>query len=244
MRDFLKKYPEQAVRVVVVFVAFGLLVLLIRQFIIPRELKDTVLQKITATEREAARGIVYAGAQICTDCHADINVAKKSGYHRDLACESCHSAAQKHVENPTEVKPLSPRKRDYCSFCHTYNSTRPTGFPQINPVTHNPLKPCITCHNAHNPKPPRTPTSCGACHANIERTKVASQHALLACSVCHKAPEKHKTAPRSFIPTKPETREFCGTCHGKETKKEGVPTIDMAVHGEKYVCWQCHNQHM
>jgi len=23
-----------------------------------------------------------------------------------------------------------------------------------------------------------------------------------------------------------------------------VPTVDMATHGEKYVCWQCHYPHM
>ena len=244
MRDFFKKIPEQALRILTLFIVLTAVLFVVRQFIIPPELKDTDLQKISSMEREAAREVKYAGTHICGECHEKEKNIKKSGYHRDLSCESCHSAAQKHTENPTEVKPSSPRKRDYCSYCHTYNSSRPTGFPQINPHTHNPMRPCITCHNPHNPVPPKVPGSCAACHAHIERTKVASYHALLECTVCHTTPEKHKTTPRVVSPTKPDKREFCGKCHDKSTRIKGVPTVDMATHGEKYVCWQCHYPHM
>ena len=244
MRDFYKKLPEQAVRIITLFIVLALVLFIVRQFIIPPELKEPALQKSSSMEREAAKEIKYAGAQICGECHEKESKTKKGGYHRDLACESCHSAAQKHVENPMDSKPSSPKKRDYCSFCHNYNSSRPTGFPQINPVTHNPMKPCIACHNPHNPTPPITPRSCSACHAQIERTKVASYHALLECTVCHATPEKHKTAPRLVKPTKPDNREFCGKCHNKGSKIKGTPTVDIATHGEKYVCWQCHYPHM
>ena len=265
MRDFFKKLPEQAVRVVVVFLVLVTGVLAVRQFIIPPEMKEPALQKSSSMEREVAREIKYAGAQVCDQCHEKEPQLKKIGYHRDLACESCHGAAQKHVENSTDVKPTSPKKRDYCSYCHRYNSSRPTGFPQINPDTHNPRKPCITCHNPHNPKPPTTPRSCSACHAQIERAKAASYHALIGCEACHTAPEQHKISPRTVIPTKPDKREFCGKCHDKEARSKdkdkgkakekgkdkgkdkgvpaGVPAVDMATHGEKYVCWQCHYPH-
>ena len=243
MKDFFKKLPEQAVRVVVLFLVLAAGVFVIRQFIIPPEMKDTVLQKRSSTEREAAKEIRYAGAEVCVQCHEKEPEIKKTGYHRDLACESCHGAAQKHVENPTDVKPTSPKKRDYCSYCHKYNSSRPTGFPQINLDTHNPRKPCIACHDPHNPKPPTTPRSCNACHAQIERAKAASYHALIECTVCHTTPEKHKNSPRTVIPTKPDKREFCGKCHDKGSPGKGVPTVDMATHGEKYVCWQCHYPH-
>ena len=153
---FLHKLPEQAVRVVVVFVVLAAVLFVVRQFIIPPEMKEMTLIQAATMEREADKEIKYAGAAICAQCHEKQQEMKKTGYHRDLACESCHGAAQKHVDNPTEVKPTSPRKRDYCVYCHTYNSSRPTGFPQINPDTHNPRKPCITCHNPHNPKPPQT----------------------------------------------------------------------------------------
>lgn len=244
MKDFFKKIPEQAVRIIVLFAVLALVLLVVRQFILPLELKDPALQKNSAMEREAAKEVKYAGAQSCGQCHEKEPEMKKSGYHRDLSCESCHGAAQKHVDNPTDVKPTSPKKRDYCSYCHNYNSSRPTGFPQINPDMHNPRKPCITCHNPHNPKPPKTPRSCSACHAQIERTKATSYHALIECTVCHSTPEKHKTSPRTVTPTKPDKREFCGKCHAKDSGGKGMPTVDMATHGEKYVCWQCHYPHM
>ena len=244
MKGFLNKLPEQAIRVIVVFLVLAAVVFVIRQFIIPPEMKEPTLQKLSSMEREADKEVKYAGAQACGPCHEKQHDIKKTGYHRDLSCESCHGAAQKHADNPTDVKPTSPQKRDYCSYCHTYNSSRPTGFPQINPDTHNPRKPCITCHDPHNPKPPQTPRSCTACHAQIERTKAASYHALLGCTVCHSTPEKHKLSPRTVTPTKPDTREFCGKCHDKASPGKGVPAVDMNAHGEKYVCWQCHYPHM
>ncbi len=241
---FLHKLPEQAVRIVVVFIVLAAVLLVVRQFIIPPEMKDMTLIRAATMERESDKEIKYAGAAACTQCHEKQQEMKKAGYHRDLSCESCHGAAQKHVDNPTEIKPTSPRKRDYCVYCHSYNSSRPTGFPQINPEMHNPRKPCITCHNPHNPKPSQTPRSCAACHAQIERTKAVSYHAQLACTVCHTVPEKHKTEPRVVTPTKPDKREFCGKCHAEGAGAKGVPTVDMATHGEKYVCWQCHYPHM
>jgi hypothetical protein len=244
MKGFLNKLPEQAVRVIVVFLVLAAGMFIVRQFIIPPEMKEMDLIHTATMEREANKEIKYAGAAICSQCHEKQQETKQTGYHRDLACESCHGAAQKHVDNPAEVKPTSPKKRDYCGYCHTYNASRPTGFPQINPDTHNPRKPCIACHNPHNPKPPQTPRSCAACHAQIERTKAASYHALLACTVCHSTPEKHKTEPRAVTPTKPDKREFCGKCHAKDAGGKGVPTVDMATHGEKYICWQCHYPHM
>jgi ribosomal protein S27AE len=47
-------------------------------------------------------------------------------------------------------------------------------------------------------------------------------------------------------PSKPQTREFCGKCHGKDATDKlakNAPKIDLAEHGEKYVCWQCHYPH-
>ncbi len=241
---FLQKLPEQALRILVVFVILATGMLLVRQFVIPADMKDMTLIQTATMEREADKEAKYAGAAVCVQCHEKQQEIKRGGYHRDLSCESCHDAAQKHADSPTEVKPVSPRKRDYCVYCHSYNASRPTGFPQINPDTHNPRKPCITCHNPHNPKPTQPPRSCAACHAQIERTKAASYHAQLACTVCHTTPEKHKTEPRTVTPTKPDKREFCGKCHSEGKGAKGVPTVDMATHGEKYVCWQCHYPHM
>jgi ribosomal protein S27AE len=56
------------------------------------------------------------------------------------------------------------------------------------------------------------------------------------------------TAPgcgtRAFLPKKPTSREFCGTCHSKEAKSpREIPRIDLTTHGGRYLCWQCHYPH-
>ncbi len=126
-----------------------------------------------------------------------------------------------------------------------YLPSRPTGFPQIVADTHNPRTPCFECHEPHDPKPPETPQNCSACHATIARTKLVSHHANVDCIVCHETSEGHKIDPRDFIPPKPTTRAFCGSCHGEDADSSPrIPRVDMDSHGTGYVCWQCHYPHL
>jgi DnaJ-class molecular chaperone len=134
--------------------------------------------------------------------------------------------------------------REFCVRCHAYSPSRPTGFPQINPATHNPLKACTLCHNPHDPKPPHAPQECQACHGEIARTKALSPHVQLECTTCHTVPAEHKVEPRIVRATIPADREFCGRCHGMDAPVKGTPKIDILMHGEKYLCWQCHYPHM
>ncbi len=69
MKEFLKKLPEQAVRVIVVFVVLAAGMLVVRQFIIPPEMKEMPLIHTATMEREANKEIKYAGAAICSQCH-------------------------------------------------------------------------------------------------------------------------------------------------------------------------------
>ncbi len=243
MRSFIKRLPEQVKRlfVVIAVIVGGTLFL---YYLLPLSLRDRGFQRKSAIERVKSKGIKYAGSGVCADCHADEYSLKKTGYHNNLSCETCHGPANEHAKDPSATKPFLPSKREFCARCHTYNPSRPTGFPQINPAVHNPLKPCMTCHNPHYPKPPETPHQCAACHAEIARTKAVSPHVLLGCTVCHNAPEKHKISPRLIKPTIPSKREFCGQCHSKTSKVKGTPKIDILTHGEKYLCWQCHYPHM
>jgi hypothetical protein len=142
------------------------------------------------------------------------------------------------------VKPFAPRDRKFCPVCHAFDAARPTGFPQINPIAHNPLQACITCHRPHDPVPPETPRECSACHGQIERTKAVSAHALLPCTTCHQTSARHRENPRSVRPTKPETRDFCGRCHGASSSDPRAPRIDLAAHHPPYPCWQCHYPHL
>ena len=242
MKNFLQKIPDQVLRIFIVFLVFVGGFISVRAFL-PPAIKDPAIYVRSTIERETAKEIRHAGSAACADCHEEFNL-KKTGYHKNLSCETCHGPAKAHTENPSEVKPEVPSKREFCAHCHMYDPSRPTGFPQINPVVHNPMKPCITCHNPHDPKPPTTPEQCQACHAEIARTKAVSPHVLLECTTCHDVPEQHKITPRAVKSTIPAEREFCGKCHSQESGVKGTPKIEMSTHGEKYLCWQCHYPHM
>jgi hypothetical protein len=242
MRAPFSKIPDALIRVLVVFAAVIGVALLVRA-LLPPAMKDKRAFVASTVEREMAKPVRYAGSGACADCHEEATI-KRGGYHRTVACETCHGAAQTHAENPGDVKPTMPRLREFCVRCHAYNPSRPTGFPQINPAAHNPLKPCIACHNPHDPKPPKVPSECGACHAEIERTKSFSPHVQLECTSCHNVPLEHRVTPRVVLASIPSEREFCGKCHGKDSKVVETPKVDLATHGEKYLCWQCHYPHM
>ena len=243
----MNKIPDSIIRIAICFAALLVLVIIARVIIIPVELTDSDIYLASAIEREMAHELSYAGSETCTDCHDEYFEMKAEGHHKKLSCEVCHGAGLEHTMEPDEFTPSAPRDRKFCPVCHTYNPSRPTGFPQINPYAHNPLSPCISCHNPHDPTPPETPSECSACHANIARTLAVSPHVRLECVTCHVTPEKHKSQPRSFRPEKPENREFCAQCHAKGSESLNAPKIDVATHGnngEKYLCWQCHYPHL
>lgn len=235
---------QQITRLLIVFGLFIIALVAARYYLVPKTFGELGHYRAAAIDDAVSQKVHYAGREACGLCHDDIYKALTTHRHKGLACEVCHGPAAAHVESPGDVKPQAPRDRGYCPLCHGYNASRPTGFPQIDPVTHNPMKPCYSCHNPHEPEPPRTPEECGACHGEIARTKALSHHALLPCTRCHEASQQHKIDPRSSLPTKPNTREFCGGCHAMDANSPPeIPRIDMASHGERYMCWQCHYPH-
>ena len=236
--------PEQVRRLGIVFAILVVVTVVLRFGVIPASYFSPAQHKASTVEREIAKPIRFAGTATCRSCHEEHYEIKYGGKHRGLACETCHGPSVGHAENPGDVKPYAPRDRKFRPVCHAYDPSRPTGFPQINPTTHNPLVACITCHQPHEPEPPEVPRECGACHGQIARTKALSSHARLACTTCHVVDERHKTAPRAALPTKPETREFCGQCHAGGTAESAVPQVDLASHGGSYRCWDCHYPHL
>jgi hypothetical protein len=242
MLKFWGKLPDPFVRIAILFIVVVGGFLAARTFL-PSSFTNQPQHVLATIKRETERPVKYAGSIPCADCHEEATL-KRTGYHRNLACETCHGAAKSHAEDPASSKPVAPRQRDFCVLCHQYDASRPTGFPQINPVAHNPMKPCVSCHNPHDPKPPSTPQECQACHAQIARTKAISPHALLECTTCHTVQPDHKVSPRTSQASVPDRREFCGKCHGKASKEVGMPKVDLAAHWEKYLCWQCHYPHM
>lgn len=254
--------PQQVVRLGILFAVAAAVLVGARGFLVPETFGRYGHYRAAAADSISARPIKFTGREVCAACHGDINQKRLAGNHRGVGCEVCHGPGAEHVADPGSVKPPAPRDRGFCPLCHEYNPSRPTGFPQIDPVVHNPLLPCINCHNPHAPVPPRTPEECSACHGQIAHQKAVSRHVDLPCTTCHGVPEQHKISPRAVRPTKPTERTLCGRCHAPDatpprdlvarrriSTPEGValaraiPRVDMDEHGGRFLCWQCHYPH-
>ncbi len=238
------KIPDQVARLAVLFCLAGAVLLVVRHQFVPKTFGQLGHYRAAAVDDVAGQKIQFAGMQVCVECHTDEAEAKSKSFHRGLSCEVCHGPAAAHASAPDSVKPEIPRDRATCLHCHSYLPSRPTGFPQIIERAHNPMKACVSCHNPHDPTPPEIPDGCSACHATIARTKAVSNHAGLDCETCHETPPDHKLNPRAFTPKKPTTREFCGKCHAQDAAAAPeIPRVDLATHGNRYLCWQCHYPH-
>lgn len=236
--------PQQISRLAIVFTVLVGGLVLARFFLVPATFGELGHYRSAAIDTVVAQPIRYAGHQVCVECHEDITEMKEVSLHSNVACEVCHGAAAAHVEDFEKYLPPAPRERGYCPLCHGYNPSRPTGFPQIDPIAHNPVKPCIACHDPHQPVTPHVPEECSACHGEIARTKAISHHASLPCVQCHETEEEHKVSPRLVRPGKPRTRGVCGGCHAKDSDApREIPRVDLGTHGDTTVCWQCHYPH-
>lgn len=236
--------PDQLIRVGIVFVILIAALIGARATFVPATFGEKGHYRLAAVDSVAAGPIRHAGIAACVECHSDVGDIKAASYHRGLSCEVCHGAAAAHAGDPESQKPVIPRDRRACLYCHEYLPSRPTGFPQVIERMHNPTEACVSCHNPHDPTPPEKPGACAACHATIARSKAVSRHASLACETCHEVVPDHYTNPRAFLPKKPTTREFCGGCHSEgASSSPAIPRVDMTTHGNRLLCWQCHYPH-
>lgn len=246
MINYWKKIPEQVKRLSVLLLILIITFIFVQSTLVPTDFGEYGHYRGSALNEIASQELKYAGQLACNECHDDVMETKNFGYHKNISCEVCHGPAANHIEDPDLFQPDAPRDRNYCPICHEYIPSRPTGFPQIVSASHNPVKPCITCHDPHDPKPPSgNSIGCEACHTEISRTKMLSYHAYVECTQCHETPDNHEINPRSYLPSKPSERSFCGRCHGLDAESEkGIPRIDLETHEKRYVCWQCHYPHL
>lgn len=235
---------HQAVPLAILFALAVAALVFARQLLVPDTFGKYGHYRGAAEQENMEREIAYAGSNSCADCHDEIADLKHDSNHRTVACEVCHGPAAPHIEDPEEFIPVAPRGRGYCPLCHGYNASRPTGFPQILAEYHNPGKPCMSCHSPHDPVLPRAPEECSACHRQISSQKMVSHHALLSCMECHEVPDDHWTNPRIILALKPNSKATCGKCHATDaTSSKDIPRVDMELHGERYLCWECHYPH-
>jgi hypothetical protein len=236
--------PQQLYPLGILFIIAITALIIVRQLLVPPTFGEYGHYRAQAIEDNLTQPISYAGYYSCNECHDDLMEKKNASHHQGVACEVCHGPAAKHIEDPSEYLPDAPRDRGFCPLCHGFDPARPSGFPQIIPALHNPGRSCIFCHDPHEPEPPHAPEECSACHRKISNQKSVSHHATLACTVCHDVTDDHLVNPRLSRAQKPTERTLCGQCHSRDADKmKGVPRIDMAVHGERYQCWDCHYPH-
>jgi len=236
--------PRQIIPLIVLFALVIAAFVAARQIFVPASFGKLGFYRADALKEASELEIKYAGAEVCSDCHYEISDLKAGSFHRKVSCEACHGPSADHVDSPDENLPFVPKGREFCPVCHGYIPSRPSGFPQILPEQHNPGKACMTCHNPHNPTPPHTPEECSACHRSIANQKLVSHHTTLPCTQCHNVPKGHRDNPRLIRAEKPVSRETCAACHAKDAKSPlEIPRIDIATHGERRLCWDCHYPH-
>jgi hypothetical protein len=238
------KFPQQVISLAIIFAIFITALIVARIILIPKSFGKYGHYRADSVDEIMALPINYAGSDACYDCHDDIVDTKKTSNHKGVGCEVCHGPAAKHVDAPDEFTPDAPRERGQCPLCHGFNTSRPTGFPQIITEQHNPGKPCMNCHEPHNPVLPHSPEECSACHREIANKTKVSHHSTLDCETCHEVAKNHTTSPRLAVAKKPTGRDFCGECHDEgASSPRSVPKIDLSEHNERYLCWDCHYPH-
>jgi hypothetical protein len=87
--------------------------------------------------------------------------------------------------------------------------------------------------------------ACLDCHQDIEDLKAKDVHGRIHCETCHGPGQKHVLSGESSDILKPDSREFCGNCHGKNAaKKPGtIVQVQLSEHNTDKKCIECHNPH-
>lgn len=237
-------FPSQLIPVAILFGVAVIGLVVFQQLMIPESFGKLGHYRAASIQENARQPLAYAGSQICVECHDDIGEKIAVSDHQGVGCEACHGPAQAHVDGMDDFVPDIPSSKELCPICHSYNPSRPSGFPQILNEQHHFGEDCLDCHDAHNPAAEKTLDSCAACHRVISRQKRTSRHASLDCSTCHTAPSDHARNPIVAQVRKPQSRSFCGGCHRTDADSpKRIPRISIDEHYPRYLCWDCHYPH-
>lgn len=248
-----KRIPEQIRHLSVPLTAFIVVYILAERLLVPADFGLTGHYRASSPQRNADLAIKYAGTKACTACHGVIASQKKAGYHKGVACETCHKSAAAHVENPGKVKPSIPQGRASCLLCHEYLSSRPTGFPQVDSRSHNPQTPCATCHKGHDPLPlgntsqdAGQPDTMNAAQAGPSTSQVKQEatgfkaqppSVVGKCKMCHS-----KVA--GTLAGSPHKQVACAECHQVSEQHFQAPRANLPKlkNASRDLCGSCHGE--
>lgn len=142
------------------WVAIGLvvLVLIIRQFMVPADFGvhgrnfTYGYHRFSNIEEWKSFPVKYRGKTTCVACHEENAAQNRESKHRILQCENCHGPALDHPDKPETL--TIDTSRELCLRCHAYlayPTSRRAALPGIDQEDHNPGSLCSECHNPHKP---------------------------------------------------------------------------------------------
>ena len=147
-------FQRPAVRVGLLLVIVIVFFIIVQQLSIPKSFGaygfyrgDNVQEWVSMSSKYSV-----AGTAACSTCHGDKVTLKNEGPHTAINCESCHLAAEKHIQATFDVKPVKDSTREACLSCHEKQAARPEiSIRQVDSSQHNLGMACITCHDPHSP---------------------------------------------------------------------------------------------
>lgn len=190
--------------------AGALLVLFVGGFLFLRTVSTSMsiefigLSKTDNPRLWATRLVEHEPSNACTSCHKETSDSWQASAHVTVSCEDCHGLAKTHIAQAQAGQPAPltlANARDLCLTCHAGLTSRPSGFPQVDPAQHvsqvggSAGASCTSCHNPHSPGiPPEIPhtlegrAACLACHGADKWKPVPADHADKTedmCLRCH-----------------------------------------------------------
>jgi hypothetical protein len=86
--------------------------------------------------------------------------------------------------------------------------------------------------------------ACLDCHEAIEAETKSGAHAGVGCEACHGPLQSHVNDPANVVPSEPDPKSLCLTCHLENVAKPmAFPQIDPGDHAGNDDCATCHRPH-
>lgn len=230
-----------------------------RYFLVPDSFYEIGSYRADAIKDIESIELKYADTASCAKCHEEADSTHKIGSHSKINCQICHGPGLRHVVSPSKNNIDRPLDRKFCGKCHSKNAARPSFLSQIDTAKHNKNMNCTKCHKPHNPlnksmsagtsdtsKTGSSGITCVMCHDDKNTLILSGVHKTVKCESCHGAGTMHMENPADNVLPKPDTRAFCGSCHGIgiAPAKAGIKQIDIKEHNiDSPKCTDCHDPH-
>jgi hypothetical protein len=241
------------IRLTLVLAAALAAFLALKDFATPKSWDHDASYRLDATTDLQQQPALYGGNASCRDsaCHGleKDHEAKwsllQSAVHETLACEGCHGALGKHVQDGAKVADaFIERDNTLCLRCHARLLGRDSKVAQFRPTTGvhkmagvTQTTRCSNCHDAHAPaaKPEPEP----AAQAEAEEPAAAP----MSCDGggCHEPPPGHGERAEQ-LPSAVHRVLTCEVCHGalEAHAQAGAKVADATLERGSGLCLRCH----